>query len=217
MKISAYGAAIFGLGLLEVYVLLRANRESFSEQLTWVMLAFGAFDNFLIALGFVINSLFSDQVFRSLSLGRYGAHAILVPWLLVVISDLAELPGYVRALSYVVSTVLSLYEFYATFVKNGGIIFKAEEKFGTLRLVNKNVKGPPVITILVNVAVLLVSYRICTSTGNYAVLFGSAASFVVNAVPISSYGTLPGSIGEAALFISILIAFNQMETTSILA
>lgn len=215
MKVSAYGGAIFVLGLVEVYVLLTANGESFPEKLTTAMLTFGAFDNFLIALGFIITSLFSDQIFRSLSLVRYAAHAILVPWLLVVISELAELSRIVRTLSYVVSALLSLYEAYTTFVQNGGIMFKPEEKFGTLRLVNKNVKGPPVITILVNVVVLAVSYGIYRSTGNYAVLIGSTASFVGNAV--QSYGTLPGSVGEAALFISILVAFNQLKSTSILA
>lgn len=203
------------LGLLEVYVLMTANGESFSEKFTEAMLLFGAFDNFVIALGFVINNSLSAQLFRNLSLIRFAVHAILVPWLLVVISELAELPRYVRAGSYVVSALLSVYDGYSTLLKDGGIVFAPEEKFGTLRLVNKKSRGPPVITILVNVVVLVVSYRIYRSTGNSAALIGSAASFVGNSV--QGYGTLPGSLGEAALFISILIAFNQLKSTSILA
>lgn len=202
---SPYGLLLLALAAAELFLLL-ANVNTPKSSTLFVSLsglAAGTFDNLLIGLGALIGT---GPLLETLSTIRYVLHAIVVPLLLVPAAQLYA-PGWLSA-AWVLALLLMAYELRQLFP----ISWNPRWFRGTLRLVNSNDEGPPIVTIAVNVFLVIVAFLLFRKSGNAVLLLGSGAGLILNALPSNKFGTFPGALGEAILFGSILLAQRQLAS-----
>lgn len=207
-NISLYAAGCLLLALIEAAVLIASFTfpATSAKIIALLLLASGCYDNILIGLGAQIDKV----TLIRLSYVRWIAHWVLVPWLLIPTITLAQRVhilnnGWALPFAYASAVLLGFYDLCKGLLDDR-LTFKPVHFAGTVRLVSENESGPPLITIFVNIVLFTVSILIRRNSGDSSLLFGSIAALVGNSVPSSFAGSLPGSLGEAMLFFSVLRA-----------
>lgn len=207
-NISLYGWACLALSIVEGGVLI-ANRSTpldASIFITFILLASGTYDNALIGLGSTIG--LKGNTLTLLSYVRWIVHWLFVPWLLVPAVALAQRVdvlnnAWALPLAFIAAAVLSFIDVREGLLGNK-LRFKPVYFAGTVRLISASESTPPFITIGVSLVLLIISFLIKRKNGDSAFFYGSIVALIGNAIPSSLTGTLPGSLGEALLFFSIL-------------
>lgn len=205
-RLTLYSVGLLLLSATELSVVLRNRVSPFrtaTRTICLAILAVAVIDNASIGFSaYIVN----DFVLRAFAILRVVAHAALVPWLLVSSAELVQARLLLLA-SYPVAIVLGVYDLWHTFVDQG-IELDLRPFVGTLRYVNTNVAGPPIITILVNIVIIAAGVYIrrrLKEEGN-SVLVGGIVSLIANALPIDAVGPLPGVFGEMVLCFYLLKA-----------
>lgn len=212
MSLSSYALGHLTLFAVEAIVLMmELFRPTCTDARLWTILLLAAAvnDNFLIGAG----TLLPEGPLVLLSYIRWWAHWALVPFLIVAATRVAHGSGakwasfpLVMPVAYAASIALSIFDVREGFLDEGGLQLEPAEFAGTLRLVSASEVGPPFVTIGVNVYVLLVAVGLWFRCKHRELFVGSFLAFVGNGIPMSLAGTLPGSLGEAALILSLLDA-----------
>ena len=139
---------------------------------------------------------------------------LVIPLFIVVAIELAYrsqakwATKWVRVFSWLLAFGLSAFDVIRNFIV---LTLKPEIFANVLRYVSVEPQIP-IITIIVNLFVLAVGIGIWVRTKNWRWLFiGSVVALIVNALPSSQFGTLPGSASEAVLALSLLLTQYNFE------
>ncbi|MGD1714184.1 hypothetical protein [Dapis sp. BLCC M172] len=204
------------VAIVELIILLFAY-PFFRLSKNWAMIVLP-----IVLVGLIYDNsiLFSSkfigegELLENLSQIRYLLHYITVPLFIVVAIELASASEakwanqFVRVSSWLLAFGLAGYDVIKNFV---GLELKPETFAGVLRYVpvNGNIL---IITIIVTVFVLLVGIGIWVRTGNWFWLFiGALIGLLGNALPSAQVGTLPGSVSEFILALSLLLTQYHLE------
>lgn len=159
------------------------------------------YDNAVIALG---RALGEGEPLRALNTGRFAAHALLTPLLVLVAALLVRAGRALLAGAAVLAAVLVVLGVYADVVR----LRLAPERYAdTLRYVNDAAAGPPVpavVAILVLIAVGVVLWRRdgwpWLSAGAVAMFAAAAAGFAVPWL---------GNLGELVLLTTVVLTVRH--------
>ena len=186
--------------------------------LSVVLLGIG-YDNLLLASG---TSIGLGELLQSLSQVRFLVHHLFVPFLIVVGVELAHRTGafwannFTRSLAWILSIGLGTID-----IANRYIGAKLEPVYfaGVLRY-TASTGGLPIIAIAVTIFVLLVGIGIWIRSGGkwYWLFVGTLVALIGNALPLSMVGTLPGSLAEFFMTLTLLLTerYVQRNLTAVL-
>lgn len=196
--------------LLFAYPFFRLSKNWAMIVLPIVLVAL-IYDNSILFSGKFIGA---GELLENLSQIRYLLHYLTVPLFIVIAIELAFASGaqwankFVRVSSWLLAFGLAGYDVIKNFV---GLELKPETFAGVLRYVPVNA-NIPIITIILNIFVLLVGIGIWVRIKDWRWLFiGALISLLGNALPIAEVGTLPGSISESILALSLLLTQYHLE------
>ncbi|NEQ98596.1 MAG: hypothetical protein F6K30_18055 [Cyanothece sp. SIO2G6] len=211
-----YPLGHLAVAIVELIILLFAY-PFFRLSKNWAMIVLPVV---LVALIYDNSILFSGkfigagELLENLSQIRYLLHYLTVPLFIVVAIELAYASAakwankFVRVSSWILAFGLAGYDVIKNYL---GLELKLETFAGILRYVPVNA-NIPIITIIINVFVLLVGIGIWVRTGNWRWLFiGAFISLLGNALPMAKVGTLPGSVSESILALSLLLTQYHLE------
>ena len=172
-----------------------------------------SYDNLLLATGRLIGS---GELLKSLSQVRFLVHHLVVPFLIVVGVELAHRMGavwannFTRSLAWLLSISLGFIDIFNRYIDTElePIYFA-----GVLRYTASFTGGLPIITIAVTLFVLLIGIGIWIRSGRvwYWLFVGTLIALVVNAFPLSLVGTLPGSLAEFFMTLSLLLTERYIQ------
>jgi hypothetical protein len=172
-----------------------------------ILLGIG-YDNLLLATGALIGE---GELLQSLSQVRFLVHHLFVPFLIVVGVELAHCTKadwadnlLTRSLAWIISLSLGIFDIFNRYV---GAELEPIYFAGVLRYTASPIKGLPIIAIAVTLFVLLIGIGIwIRSEGKWFWLFfGTLVALVGNALPLSMVGTLPGSLSEFVMTLTLIL------------
>ena len=187
--------------------------------LSVILLGIG-YDNLLLASGRTIGL---GELLQSLSQVRFLVHHLVVPFLIVVGVELAHRTGavwannFIRSLAWILSIGLGAIDIANRYI---GTNLEPVYFAGVLRYTAKSTGGLPIIAIAVTIFVLLVGIGIWIRSGGkwYWLFVGTLIALVGNALPLSMVGTLPGSLAEFFMTLTLLLTerYVQRNLTAVL-
>ncbi|MEM7591975.1 MAG: DUF1350 family protein [Cyanobacteria bacterium P01_A01_bin.83] len=173
-----------------------------------------AYDNLLLAGGTLIGE---GELLLFLSQIRFLVHYLSLPFLIVVGVELANRAGAgwailpIRSLAWILASALGIVDIFTRYV---GLDLKPVHFAGVLRYTTL-VSDVPIVSISVTVFVLLIGLGFWIRTkGGWSWLFwGTLIGLVGNVLPISQFGTLPGSSAELIMVLLLLLTerYSQRE------
>ncbi|MEM8675531.1 MAG: DUF1350 family protein [Cyanobacteria bacterium P01_G01_bin.67] len=172
------------------------------------------YDNLLLAGGTLIGE---GELLLFLSQIRFLVHYLSVPFLIVVGVELANRAGagwaipLTRWLGWILASALGITDIFRRYI---GLDLEPVYFAGVLRYTTL-VGDVPIVTISVTVFVLLIGIGFWVRTeGRWSWLFwGTLIGLVGNALPLSQFGTLPGSGAEFIMALLLLLTerYSQRE------
>jgi hypothetical protein len=173
------------------------------------------YDNLLLASG---ASIGIGSLLQSLSKIRFLIHHLSVPFLIVVGLDLARRTQAAWAdriplsLAWIFSLTLGIIDVLNRYV---GADLEPIYFAGVLRYTANSSKGAPIIVIVVTLFVLLIGLGIWIgSKGKWFWLFvGTLIALIGNGLPSSLVGTLPGSLSEFLMILTLLLTEEYVQKT----
>lgn len=180
--------------------------------LSVVLLGLG-YDNLLLAVG---TSIGSGELLQSLSQVRFLVHHLFVPFLIVIGVELAHRTGaacannFIRGFAWILSIGLGIVDIVERYI---GAELEPVYFAGVLRYTASFNGGLPVIAIAVTLFLLLISIGIwIRSKGQWYWLFvGTSIALGGNALPLSMVGTLPGSLSEFLMTLTLLLTERYIQ------
>jgi hypothetical protein len=174
-----------------------------------------SYDNWLLAAGTLIGE---GDLLQFLSKIRFLVHHLVVPFLIVVGVELAHRTqaawanNFTRSLSWIISLSLGIFDIFNRYI---GVDLEPISFAGVLRYTASPIKGVPIIAIVVTLFVLLIGIGIwIRSEYKWFWLFiGTLVAFVGNALPLSQVGTLPGSLSEFFMTLTLLLTEEYTQKT----
>lgn len=180
-----------------------------------------SYDNLILSIGSLIGE---GELLKTLCMLRFLLHYLVVPLFIVIGVELAHRAGagwanrLVRVLSWVIALGLTAIDVTTHYI---GLELVPIEFAGILRYHVANLSGPPIITILVNLFVLLIGIGIWFRLKWLWLFVGTLVCLIGNAMPSYVVGTLAGSYSELVMAISLLLTekrtqfflITQRETT----
>ncbi len=153
------------------------------------------YDNAVIAVG---STLGEGQTLMVLNAGRFWAHALITPLLVVVGWRLARLtrPAVMAGLV----AVLVAYGVYTEIVR---LRLEPLRENGTLRYINAAAEGPPIAAIVTIVVLIVLGAIVWRRLGTPWLLLGAVAMFIAAALGVHLVWLQ--NFGEAALLASLLL------------
>ncbi|GAA6621769.1 hypothetical protein [Scytonema sp. NUACC26] len=176
-----------------------------------IVLASLSYDNLILSIGSLIGE---GEVLKTLSMVRFLLHYLVVPLFIVIGVELAHRAGaswannVVRVLSWVIALGLAAIDVSTNYI---GLELVPVQFAGILRYRVANLSGVPIITIVVNLFVLLISIGIWIRLKWSWLFVGTLISLVGNAIPSSLVGTLAGSASEFLMAISLLLTEERLS------
>jgi hypothetical protein len=172
-----------------------------------------SYDNAVLGMGTKIGS---GEFLEQLNRYRYFIHYITVPLLLVIGVEQANRAGagwaipLVRSLSALLAVILGIAGITADYP---GLTLEPIEFAGILRYAPEHVNAPPLVTIAVSIFITAIGIGIwIRSEGQWSGLLISAITALIgNALPLSIVGTLPGSVSEFLLCLSLLLTERYLQ------
>jgi len=180
--------------------------------LSVVLLGLG-YDNLLLATGTLIGE---GKLLESLSQVRFLVHHLFVPFLIVIGVELAHRTGaawannFTRGFAWILSIGLGIVDVVDRYI---GAELEPVYFAGVLRYTASFTGGLPIIAIAVTLFLLLISIGIwIRSKGQWYWLFvGTAIALGGNALPLSMVGTLPGSLSEFLMTLTLLLTERYIQ------
>ena len=207
---SLYSMGHVGLSLIQALVFMVGlmRRKTLVTSVSLLLVASSVYDNALIGFGSTIGA---GESLTILSYVRFYTHWAFVPFLLLpaAVFVAPRRNQWLVPATGVVAAVLSVVEVKEGFFTEKGLILAPLEFYGMLRMVSASEVKIPIITIAVNVVLLIVGALMRSQS---SLLRGSLAALIGNAIPSSMVGPLPGTIGEALLYASILKTETSLLT-----
>ncbi|MEH2277533.1 MAG: hypothetical protein V7K40_22770 [Nostoc sp.] len=217
-----YPVTHFSLALLEWVLISWAIRlwqqsTSLAMIVLPIVLLSISYDNLILSIGSIIGE---GELLKTLSMLRFLLHYLVVPLFIVIGVELAHRAGaswanrVVRVLSWVIALGLTAIDVATHYI---GLELVSIEFAGILRYHVANLSGPPIITIVVNLFVLLIGIGIWFRLKWPWLFLGTLVSLVGNALPSLTVGTLAGSASEFVMAVSLLLTeeFSQRTRQSI--
>lgn len=213
---SIYSFAHFSLFLMEWVLLgfaIRLWRQSNTLAMIFlpIVVASLSYDNLILAMGSFIGE---GKLLESLSMVRFLLHYLVIPLFIVIGVELAHSAGAawankpVRVLSWVVALGLAGVDISTNYI---GLNLVAENFAGMLRYKVSNLSGPPVITIVVNLFMLLIGIGLRVRIKWPWLFVGTLVGLVGNAIPSSLVGPIVGSTSEFVMAVSLLLTEQQRQ------
>jgi hypothetical protein len=185
--------------------------SSLAMIVTPLLLVSLSYDNFILGSGTFIGA---GEALEKLSMIRFLLHYLIVPLFIVIGVELAHRAGaawantIVRVLSWGLAFGLAGIDITKNYI---GLELKPELFAGMLRYVPETLSGPPIITIVVNLFMLLIGIGIWVRLGWPLLFIGTFIGLIGNAMPSSKFGTLPGSGSEFVLAFSLLLTEQTIQ------
>lgn len=201
--------------LLGLAIRLWLKSNSVAMIVLPILLASLSYDNCLLAGGRLIGE---GEVLLFLSKLRFFLHYLTVPMFVVVGVELAHRAGaawattLTRTLSWLTALGLAWIDIAINYL---GLQLVPVEVWGILRYQVAVLNGPPIITIIVNVFVLLIGIGLYIRLKWQWLLVGTVVALVGNSIPTSVVGTLPGSASEFVLAISLLLTEKRTQSVGL--
>ncbi|AFZ38290.1 hypothetical protein Sta7437_4859 (plasmid) [Stanieria cyanosphaera PCC 7437] len=183
-----------------------------------ILLGIG-YDNLLLATGTLVGE---RELLKSLSQVRFLVHHLFVPFLIVVVVELAHRTeavwanNFTRSLAWIISLSLGVIDIFNRYI---GADLEPIYFAGVLRYTASPIKGLPIIAIAVTFFLLLISIGIwIRSEGRWFWLFvGTLVALGGNALPLSTVGTLPGSLSEFVMTLTLVLTEQYVQQPKNLA
>ncbi|MEH2396488.1 hypothetical protein [Nostoc sp.] len=217
-----YPVIHFSLALLEWVLISWAIRlwqqsTSLAMIVLPIVLVSISYDNLILSIG---NLIGEGELLKTLSMLRFLLHYLVVPLFIVIGVELAHRAGaswankVVRVLSWLIALGLTAIDVATYYI---GLELVSIKFAGILRYHVANLSGPPIITIVVNLFVLLIGIGIWFRLKWPWLFLGTLVSLVGNALPSLAVGTLAGSASEFVMAVSLLLTeeFSQRTRQSI--
>ncbi|MEH1893402.1 MAG: hypothetical protein V7K92_29655 [Nostoc sp.] len=217
-----YPITHFSLALLEWVLISWAIRlwqqsTSLAMIVLPIVLVSISYDNLILSIG---NLIGEGELLKTLSMLRFLLHYLVVPLFIVIGVELAHRAGaswanrVVRVLSWLIAFGLTAIDVATHYI---GLELVSIEFAGILRYHVANLSGPPIITIVVNLFVLLIGIGIWFRLKWPWLFLGTLVSLVGNALPSLAVGTLASSASEFVMAVSLLLTeeFSQRTRQSI--
>jgi hypothetical protein len=161
------------------------------------------------------NWLGDGELLMYLNKIRFFVHYLFLPLLIVVGVDLASRAGalwansLVQRLSWVLAIFLGILDIVIRYTH---LTLKSTTFAGITRYTDPNL-GIPIVTIAVNFFMLLIGIGILVrSKGKLPWLFaGTLVAFLGNSLPSCKFGTLPASLSEFLMILSLLVTEYYMS------
>ncbi len=206
------GIAAMEWVLLSWGIRLWRQSPSLAMIVSPLLLASLSYDNVILATG---NLIGEGELLKSLSMVRFLLHDLVVPLFIVIGVELAYRAGaawtttVVRVLSWVIAFGLAGIDVTTKYI---GLELVPTYFAGILlRYTAANVSGPPIITIVVNLFMLVIGIGIWIRLKWSWLFVGTFIALLVNAMPSSIVGTLPGSASELGMALSLLLTEQQVQ------
>jgi hypothetical protein len=200
------------LGIAELFLIgwsirLWLQSKSVAMIVLPIILVSMSYDNFLLAAGAWIGE---GELLQSLSQIRFLAHHLIIPLLIVVGVELAHRTkaawanNLIRSLAWIISLSLGVGDVFNRYI---GAELEPVYFGGVLRYTASPIKGLPIIAIAVTLFLLLIGVGIwIRSESRWLWLFvGTLVALVGNGLPPSQVGTLPGSLAEFVMTLTLLL------------
>jgi len=207
------------LTLLELFLIgwsirLWLQSNSLAMIVLPIILISISYDNLVLAIGTLIGE---GELLQFLSQIRFFIHYFFLPFLIVVGVELASRAGagwaisLTRWLAWIIAATLGIIDIFNRYI---GLELKPVYFAGVLRYTT-DVNNIPIVTIIVTLFILLIGIGFWIRTkGKWSWLFfGTLIGLIGNAIPISEFGTLPGSSAEfiMTLFLLLTERYSQRE------
>jgi hypothetical protein len=157
-----------------------------------------AYDNGCIAVGTAIGE---GSLLETLNAGRFWAHALITPLMVVVGWRLARL----RATAALVALVAALIG-YGVYTEIVMLRLAPERELGTLRYVNAAAEGPPIAAIVTILVLIVLGAIIWRRQGRPWLLVGAVVMFVAAAAGTQLVWLQ--NLGELALLTGLLVTLR---------
>ncbi|MEH1865812.1 MAG: hypothetical protein V7K69_12505 [Nostoc sp.] len=186
---------------------------SFAMIVLPIVLLSISYDNLILSIGSFIGA---GELLKTLSMLRFLLHYLVVPLFIVIGVELAHRAGaswangVMRVLSAIVALGLAAIDIATHYI---GLELVPIEFAGILRYHVANLSGPPIITIVVNIFVLLIGIGIWFRLKLPWLFLGTLLSFFGNALPSDVVGTLAGSASEFVMAIGLLLTEEFSQKT----
>ncbi|MBD2524732.1 hypothetical protein [Nostoc sp. FACHB-133] len=186
---------------------------SFAMMVLPIVLLSISYDNLILSIGSLIGA---GELLKTLSMLRFLLHYLVVPLFIVIGVELAHRAGagwanrVVRILSAILALGLATIDIATHYI---GLELVPIEFAGILRYHVANLSGPPIITIVVNIFVLLIGIGIWFRLKLPWLFLGTLLSFFGNALPSDIVGTLAGSASEFVMAIGLLLTEEFSQKT----
>jgi hypothetical protein len=203
--------AIAELVLIFWSISLWRKSNNLAIILSLIVLVSTAYDNIVLFAGSLLEP---GDLLLYLNKIRFLVHYLFLPLLIVVGVDLANRAGAVWAttitkrLSWVLAISLGVLDVIRRYV---GTTFEPEYFAGITRYYSPNIV--PVTTIAVTIFMVLIGTGILIrSRGKLSWLFiGTLAAFLGNVPFLSNFGTLPASLSEFVMILSLLVTERDVS------
>jgi hypothetical protein len=185
--------------------------SSLAMIVTPLLLVSLSYDNFILGTGSFIGV---GEALENLSMIRFLLHYLILPLFIVIGVELAHRAGaaWANTLVRVFAWGLALGLAGIDITKNYlGLELKPEFFAGVLRYAPENLSGPPIITIVVNLFMLLIGIGIWVRLQWPLLFIGTFIALIGNAMPSSTFGTLPASGSEFTLALSLLLTEQTIQ------
>ncbi|WP_231867013.1 hypothetical protein [Anabaena sp. 4-3] len=185
--------------------------SSLAMIVTPLLLVSLSYDNFILGTGTFIGA---GEALENLNMIRYLLHYLIVPLFIVIGVELAHRAGaawattLVRVLSWGIAFGLAGIDITKNYL---GMELKPEFFAGMLRYVPENLTAPPIITIVVNLFMLLIGIGIWVRLKWPLLFIGTFIGLIGNALPASTFGTLPASGSESVMAFSLLLTEQTIQ------
>ena len=205
--------AIAELMLIIWSISLYRQSNNLAIILSIIVLVCTAYDNIVLFAGSLLEP---GDLLLYLNKIRFFIHYLFLPLLIVVGVDLANraravwATSMIKRLSWVLAIFLGILDVIRRYV---GATFKAEYFAGITRYYSPNVL--PIITIAVSFFMVLIGIGILIrSRGQLPWLFiGTLIAFLGNGLPTSNFGTLPASLSEFVMILSLLVTERDVSVS----
>jgi hypothetical protein len=176
-----------------------------------LLLASISYDNLILAIG---NLIGAGDLLESLSMVRFLLHYLVVPFFIVIGVELAHGAGaaWATTISRVLSWVIA-FGLVGVDVSTNYVVLELKPTYfaGLLRYIPANLNGPPIITIIVSVFMVMIGLGIWIRLKWSWLFVGALVALIGNAMPSSTVGTIPGSAAELIMAFSLLLTEQQIQ------
>lgn len=175
-----------------------------------------SYDNLILSIG---NLIGEGELLESLSMLRFLLHYLIVPLFIVIGVELAHraraawATTVVRVMSWVIAFGLAGIDITKNYI---GLELEPNYFAGILRYTAANLSGPPIITIVVNLFMVLIGIGIWIRLKWPWLFVGTLIALIGNGISSSSpiVGTFTASISELLMAISLLLTEQQIQFIS---